>query len=55
MDDVIKRIAAEIEPQLDAAINNALCDDPEDRDRLVMVLWDNKVGILRVLQAVVNI
>ena len=50
----IKTIAEEIAPQLDAAISNALDGDPETRDNLIEVLWDNKTGILRVLQAVMS-
>ncbi len=53
MDDGIKRVAAEIAPDLDRLIDKAgYIGDPEDRDNLVTFLWNNKIGILRVLQAV---
>lgn len=50
----IQIIAAEIAPQLDAALTEFIeTGDPEPREKLIGILWDNKVGILRVLQAAI--
>jgi len=49
----LKRTAEELTPELDRLITQAIeVGDPEDIDRLTGFFWDNKVGILRVLQAV---
>lgn len=54
-DEVITRMAKEIEPQLSQAMTFHLAlGDPETREALLGVLWDNKVGILRVLQAALS-
>jgi len=53
----VEFIAADIAPELDRAINNFLArpggDTESDRrrDELKAVLWNNKVGLLRVAQA----
>jgi hypothetical protein len=54
MPSVIISTATEIAPQLDKALNNFLDPDVPGPVRvdLQQILWDNKVGILRVLQAV---
>ena len=52
-----KQIAAELAPELDRRIEAFLArpggDDESNRrrDDLKSLLWDNKVGILRVLQS----
>lgn len=53
MDAALIRIAAEIAPKLDRAIH-ALLSNLQHRDQreLEEVLWENKIAILNVLQAV---
>lgn len=53
VDDTIVSVANEVAPQLDKALNDFLNPDVPGpvRANLQAVLWDNKVGILRVLQA----
>ena len=53
MDPAIIRIAKEIAPQLDALYGDKAeyYEDPEQMHKIVEVMWENKVGILRVLQA----
>lgn len=47
-----QQMAADIAPRLDALIDAFLLDmkKPKKRRELREFLWDNKVGILRVLQ-----
>lgn len=54
MDQAIVRMAKGIAPDLDALYGDIqnLHDDPEVRRKILTALWDNKIGILRVLQAV---
>lgn len=55
---VIRQMAAEIAPQMDEQINlfMASLDDPAPKvaavNALSRIMWDNKVGILRILQEV---
>lgn len=53
VDRTIVSVANEVAPQLDKALNDFLNPDVPGpvRANLQAVLWDNKVGILRVLQA----
>lgn len=44
MDEVIKRIAAEVAPQLDEAINGRLGAFRGSAEKLATVLDENKVG-----------
>ena len=44
-----KQIAADLAPRLDKALNNFLAGGTDTALR--QFLWDNKVGILRILQS----
>lgn len=53
MKKVIKDMADELAPDLSRRIDRAVeIGDPEDRAALTEFLWDNKIGILRILEAV---
>ena len=54
MENVIKHMAKEIAPQLDALYGDKaeFYGDPEQMDAITVVMHENKMGILRILQAV---
>lgn len=54
MQEIIKRMAKEIAPQLDALYGDKAeyFGDPEQMDAITTTMHENKMGILRVLQAV---
>ena len=48
----LKQLAREIASELDRLITGAIeIGDPEDTDKLTTFLWDNKIGLLRITQA----
>lgn len=48
----LSELAREIVPELDRLITGAIeIGDPEDTNRLTMFLWDNKIGLLRIAEA----
>lgn len=51
--DVILRSAAELAPQLDELLDQLMstCGDASAKKELAQWLWDNKVGMLRIMQA----
>ena len=51
MEQTLKQIAGELAEEMDMAISSYASGWKEGESALRQILWDNKMGILRVLQA----